>query len=157
METVTWRRVQYSGPAGQTSKRADPQWLLFNPTEKIDRRIASALRERGGKVTIIEKAAKYKTFADGRIALDPSREADVARACETVVKALPKRQRLQVVYFCEPTPARKPELVEARYRKDIDDKLNTPIVLMRSLMQVRQARQYYHHVRYPLGAGSFRR
>ena len=26
-------------------------------------------------------------------------------------------------------------MVEARYRKDIDDKLNTPIVLMRSLMQ----------------------
>ena len=135
METVTWRRVQYSGPAGRTSKRAERHWLLFNPTEKIDKRIVAALRERGGKVTIIEKAAKYKTIADGRITIDPSCETELARACDTVMKALSKRQRLQVVYFCEPTSARKPELVGTRYRKDIDDKLNWPIMLMRSLMQ----------------------
>ena len=121
--------------AAGAPKRGEPHWLLFNPTAKIDKQIAAALRERGGKVTVIEKGAKYKTFADGRVALDPNVEADLAQACKTVIKALSKRQRLQVVYFCEPTPDRKPGFVEARYREDIDDKLKTPIVLMRSLMQ----------------------
>ena len=136
METVTWRRVQYSGPFSRSSKRKEPHWLLYNPTAKIDKQIAAILRERaGGKITVIEKGAKYKTFADGRVALDPNIEADLAQACKTVTKALSKGQRLQVLYFCEPSPDRKPEFVEARYRQDVDDKLKTPIVLMRSLMR----------------------
>ena len=90
METVTWRRVQYSGPSRRSSKRSEPYWLLYNPTAKIDKQIAAALRERGGKVSVIEKGAKYKKFADGRVALDPNVEADLAQACKTVIKALSK-------------------------------------------------------------------
>jgi hypothetical protein len=61
--------------------------------------------------------------------------APARQLCKTVMKTLTKRQRLQVVYFCEPTPEGKPKLVETRYRRDVDDKLNVPIVLIRSLMQ----------------------
>lgn len=135
METVTWRRVQYATPPRSAAKRAEPLWLLFNPTEKIDRRLAAILRQRGGAVTVVEKGPKYRVFPGRRIVLDPTREADLVKACGAVIEATSKRQRLQVVYFCERTPLRKPELVEARYRKDIDDKLNIPIMLTRSLMQ----------------------
>ena len=135
METVTWRRVQYLNPPGANARTAPTRWLVFNPTEKIDKRIAAALRQRGDKVTIVEKGPIFKTYTDGRVTLDLTDEVDLALLCKTVMKSLTKRQRLQVVYFCAPTPKRKPELVEARYRADIDDKLNVPIMLIRSLMQ----------------------
>ena len=135
METVTWRRVQYFNPPGASGKAMQPRWLVFNPTEKIDKRIAAALRQRGDKVTIVEKGPRFRTYADGRVTLDPTDEVDLAQLCKTVMKSLAKRQRLQVVYFCAPSPERKAELVEARYRADIDDKLNIPIMLTRSLMQ----------------------
>ena len=135
METVTWRRVQYFNPPGASAKASSTRWLIFNPTEKIDKRIAAALRQYGDKVTIVEKGPRFKTYADGRVALDPTDEVDLAQLCKTVMKSLTKRQQLQVIYFCAPTPERKPELVEARYQADIDDKLNVPIMLTRSLMQ----------------------
>ena len=84
LRTISWRQSPGGGCNIQVrsdgrSKRDEPHWLVFNPTEKIDKRIAAALRERaGGKITVIEKGAKYKTFADGRIALDPNRRG---RSC----------------------------------------------------------------------------
>jgi len=133
METVTWRRVQYFSPRG--GKTEPLRWLIFNATEKIDKRIAAALRQRGDKVVMVEKGPRLKTHANGRTTLDPTNEVELAQLCRTVMKSLTKRQRLQVIYFCAPTPARQPELVETRYRADIDDKLNVPIMLTRSLMQ----------------------
>ena len=121
--------------AGSKRQSDATRWLVFNPTEKIDKRIAAALRQRGDKVTIVEKGPRFRTYADGRVTLDPTDEVDLAQLCKTVMKSLAKRQRLQVVYFCAPSPERKAELVEARYRADIDDKLNIPIMLTRSLMQ----------------------
>jgi phthiocerol/phenolphthiocerol synthesis type-I polyketide synthase E len=135
METVSWRRVQYSGLTAHRTGRFESHWLVFNPTQAIDRRITAALRARGGKVFMVEKGAQFKILGNGRFTLDPTREADLEEICARVVKPLSKRQQLQVVYFCEPTAELKPELVEARYRSEVDDKLNIPIMLMRSLLR----------------------
>ena len=63
METVTWRRVQYFNPPGASGKASSqPRWLVFNPTEKIDKRIAAALRQRGDKVTIVEKGPRFQNL-----------------------------------------------------------------------------------------------
>ncbi len=133
METVSWRRVQYSVDEDQDRRR--PSWLVFVAKTELDERFADALSEGGGKVTVVEKGAKFERLGDHRFSVDLNREADLNELCANAVLGLGPAQRLRVVYFCNPSRPRPAEAVVSEYRREVDDKINAPIVLIRSLMR----------------------
>ena len=132
VETATWKRVQYSAPVNDTD-RAQLVWLAFIATNDLDERFAKALRDRGDKTTIVKKGPVFTELGDGRFICDPNQEADIDELCSKVVKGLAPEQRLRVVYFCNPSHARTADRVASEYKREVDDKINTPITLVRSL------------------------
>ena len=133
METVSWRRVQYSVDEDQDRRR--PSWLVFVARTELDERFADALSESGGKVTVVEKGAEFERLGDHRFSVDVNREADLNELCANAVMGLGPAQRLRVVYFCDPSRPRPAEAVAGEYRREVDDKINAPIVLIRTLMR----------------------
>jgi phthiocerol/phenolphthiocerol synthesis type-I polyketide synthase E len=133
METVSWKRVQYA--ADSHVDRARQDWLVFVSGEALDRSFADALGELGRKVTIVEKGDEFKELGERRFALNVNREADLDKLCAQTVKGIEGEERLQVIYFCDPSHPRPAEAVASEYRREVDDKLNAPITLVRSLMQ----------------------
>lgn len=133
METVTWKRVQYSAPADGPSDRAELSWLVFVAEEALDERFARALGDSGGKVTVVEKGGAYKRLDEHRFAIDPNREADIDQVCSAAVEGLAAERRLRVVYFCDASHPLAAKLVAAKYRREVDDKINVPVALIRSL------------------------
>ena len=123
METVTWKRVQYTAPENSDPDRAALRWLVFAAKEALDERFAQALRDRGGEVTVVEKG-------DG---FSPTHEADIDKVCSAAVKGLAAEQRLRVVYFCDVSHPSAAKAVASRYRREVDDKINVPVALIRSL------------------------
>ena len=67
METVTWRRVQYSGcrQVRFQARRAAVAGVQSHRKASTSGSIA-ALRERGGKVTVIEKGGEIQNIRRGR-------------------------------------------------------------------------------------------
>ena len=135
METVTWRRVQYSAPAIPDPARIEPTWLVLSTKGPLAEQTVAALRQRGGKVMVVEKADEFVRIDDDRVALDPLSERDLDPICAAIGKALAEKQRLQVIYFCDPPRARSADTVATQYRSEVDDKVNAPIGLIRSLMK----------------------
>jgi acyl transferase domain-containing protein/acyl carrier protein len=135
METVTWRRVQYSSPAKSDPSRIEPAWLVFSAKQSLAEPLVAALRERGGNVTVVEKGGKFRQLEDNRVALDPNNETDLEQLCARLIKDLGEKQRLQVVYLCDPPRARLAGTVASQYCDEVNDKVNAPIVLIRSLMR----------------------
>jgi acyl transferase domain-containing protein/acyl carrier protein len=133
METVSWKRVQYS--VDEDLDRRRPSWLVFVAKEALDERFADALSDRGGNVTVVEKGGDFEQLGERRFSLAPIREADLNELCAAAVKGLGAKQRLRVVYFCDPSRPRAAEAVASEYRREVDDKVNAPIVLIRSLMR----------------------
>ncbi len=133
LETATWKRVQYSAPARRNSDPAELVWLVFVATEALDRRFAEALRECGDKVTVVEKGSAFAQLGEGRFSCDPNQEADIDELCSAIAKGLAAEQPLRVVYFCNPSRPRPADRVTSEYRREVDDKINAPIVLIRSL------------------------
>jgi len=134
METVTWRRVQYAS-AKPNPDRIEPAWLVFSNKERLADQLIEALRARGGQVMVAEKDREFRDIDDSRVALDPVNEEDVDLVCGELVKGLAEKQRLQVVYFCDPPRERSAAAVAQQYRGEVNDKVNAPIVLIRSLMK----------------------
>ena len=133
METVSWKRVQYS--ADGDFNRAKQDWVVFVSPETLDRSFANALGELGRKVTIVEKGNEVKELGELHFALSVNNEDDLDRLCAQAAKGIEGEERLQVVYFCDPSHPRAAEAVAAEYRREVDDKLNAPITLVRSLMR----------------------
>ena len=135
METVTWRRVQYSALPKLNPDRVEPAWLVISTGEPVAGQLIAALRARGGKVSVVEKGSDFKQIDESRFVLDPTREGDLDLVCGQIVKGLGEKQRLQVVYFCDPPRERTASEVVSQYRSEVNDKVNAPIVLIRSLMK----------------------
>ena len=133
METVSWKRVQYSADGDVNRTKQD--WLVFVSPETLDRSFANALSELGRKVTIVEKGNEFKELGELHFALSVNHEDDLDRLCAQAVKGIEAEERLQVVYFCDPSHPRAAEAVASEYRREVDDKLNAPITLVRSLMR----------------------
>ena len=133
METVSWKRVQYSADGDVNRTKQD--WLAFVSGQTLDRAFADALSEHGRKVTIVEKSDEFKELGELHFALSVNHEADLDRLCAQAVKGIEAEERLQVVYFCDPSHPRAADAVAAEYRREVDDKLNAPITLVRSLMR----------------------
>jgi acyl transferase domain-containing protein/acyl carrier protein len=132
METVSWKRLQYSVDEDLDRR---PSWLIFVAKEALDERFVDALSDRSSKVTVVEKWGDFKQLGERRFSLDPNREADLNGLCAAAVKGLGAKQRLRVVYFCDPSRPRAAEAVASEYRLEVDDKVNAPIVIIRSLMR----------------------
>ena len=104
METVTWRRMQYFIRGEGIPPPREPRWLVFNPSEKMDEQFAAALRERGGKVTVVEKGAAIQNVSTTVVSrLIPPRSRsrpgvqDVMKrwakssVCRSSISAMPRR------------------------------------------------------------------
>ena len=113
------------------------------------------MSEGGGKVTVVEKGAKFERLDDQRFSADPNREEDLNELCANGRRGR-GRQRLRVVYFCDPSSPRPAEAVAAEYRREVDDKINAPIVLIRSLMRHADAKNVSVTFVTPRGAGDHR-
>jgi phthiocerol/phenolphthiocerol synthesis type-I polyketide synthase E len=134
METVSWKRVQYSGDSGEERPKQD--WLVFASDDNaFAGSFVSALNGSGAKAVVAKKADKYRDLGKGRFALSVVNEGDLDKLCARTVKGIGPEARLQVVYFCDPSRPRTPNKVGSEYRGEIDDKLNAPITLVRSLMR----------------------
>ncbi len=130
METVSWKRVQYAADGDVNRPKQD--WLTFVSGQPLDRAFTDALSEHGRKVTIAEKGDEFKEFGGRHFALSVNKEADLDRL---VAQAVEAEERLQVIYFCDPSHPRAADAVAGEYRGEVDDKLNAPITLVRSLMR----------------------
>ena len=101
----------------------------------------SALMGNTGVALGVDGAAPFQNPAtivkldDHRFSADPNREEDLNELCANAVAGLGPAQRLRVVYFCDPSSPRPAEAVAVEYRRQVDDKINAPIVLIRSLMR----------------------
>ena len=133
METVSWKRVQYAADGAVNRTKQD--WLAFVSGQPLDRSFADALGELGRKATIVEKSDEFKELGELHFALSVNNEADLDRLCTLAVKGIEAEERLQVIYFCDPSYPRAADAVAAEYRREVDDKLNAPITLVRSLMR----------------------
>ena len=133
VETATWKRVQYSAPAHRNRDQAQLVWLVFVAREAVDQRVANALRNRGDKVIVVEKGAGFIRLGDDYFSCDPNQEADIDELCLAITKGFTTEQQLRVVYFCNPSRPRPADKVALEYRREVDDKINAPIVLIRSL------------------------
>ena len=132
VETATWKRVQYSAQA-DAADQTKLVWLAFIASEDLDERFAEALRTRGDSVTVIKKGPVFTELGEGWFSCDPNQEADVDQLCSMVIKGLTAEQRLRVVYFCNPSRPRAAGKVASEYKREVDDKINAPIALIRSL------------------------
>ncbi len=132
VETATWKRVQYSAQT-DAADRTKLVWLAFIAGEHLDERFAEALQTRGDSVTVIKKGPVFTELGEGWFSCDPNREADVDQLCSMVIKGLTAEQRLRVVYFCNPSRPRAAGKVASEYKREVDDKINAPIALIRSL------------------------
>ena len=121
------------GATASNTDRGQLVWLAFIATDELDERFAKALRDRGDKVTVVEKGPVFTELGEGRFSCDPNQEADVDELCARVVKGLTAEQRLRVVYFCNPSRPRAADKVASEYKREVDDKINAPIALIRSL------------------------
>ena len=133
VETATWKRVQSSTPANRTPDQGELVWLVVVTKELLDERFASALRDRGDKVTVMEKGNVFAALSEDRFSCDPNQEADIDEVCAASVRGLADEKRLRVVYFCNPSRPRPGDKVALEYKQQVDDKINAPIVLIRSL------------------------
>src|SRR5271165_638067 len=133
METVSWKRVQYSADGDVDRTKQD--WLAFVSGQTLDRAFADALGELGRKATIVEKSDEFRELGELHFALSVNNEGDLDRLCAQAVKGIEAEERLQVIYFCDPSHPRAADAVAADYRREVDDKLNAPITLVRSLMR----------------------
>jgi acyl transferase domain-containing protein len=129
VETTTWKRVQSFVSASGLDRR-DLVWLVFVAKESLDERFASALRDRGDKVIVLEKGRVFTEPRENHL-INP--EADIDKVCAASVQGLAADKALQVVYFCNPSRPRIPDKIAAEYRREVDDKINGPIALIRSL------------------------
>jgi phthiocerol/phenolphthiocerol synthesis type-I polyketide synthase E len=135
VETATWKRVQHAVPSRRAPGETKQAWLVFVAHEAVDQCVAEALRGRGDEVTIVEKGAGFARLGDGRFTCDVSQEADFDELCAGLAKVSAVEQRLGVVYFCDPSRIRPACQVALDYRREVDDKINAPIALIRSLMR----------------------
>src|SRR5262249_27440728 len=133
IETATWKRVQSSAPANRDLDRRSLVWLVIVAKEPLDERFASELRDRGDEVTVLEKGRVFTELRDGRFSCDFTQEADIDKVCAASMQGLAADEVLQVVYFCNPSRPRPPDKVASEYRREVDDKINGPIALIRSL------------------------
>jgi acyl transferase domain-containing protein len=133
LETATWKRIQFSGSAQRNPDQATAVWLVFVTGEAVDQRVANALRNRGALVTVVEKGRAFAKLDEGRFSCDPNQEADLDKLWLTVAGELATGQQLRVVYFCYPSHPRPAHEVASAYRQEVDDKINAPIALIRSL------------------------
>jgi phthiocerol/phenolphthiocerol synthesis type-I polyketide synthase E len=108
---------------------------VFVGEQALDRAFADALSEHGRKVTIVEKSDEFRELGELHFALSANHEDDLDRLCAEAVKGIQADERLQVIYFCDPSHPRAADAVAPEYRREVDDKLNAPIILVRSLMR----------------------
>ena len=133
METVTWKRVQYPGAEAFGPEEQARTWLVFLSGDDFDRQFADLLVASSAKVTVVERGAEFRRIDAAHVVLDLSREADLDTVCSTALKGLAGEERLQVVYFCHPSKPRPAAAVASDYRREVDDKINAPISIIRSL------------------------
>jgi acyl transferase domain-containing protein/acyl carrier protein len=133
VETATWKRLQYSAAANTDADRTQQVWLVFVAGEALDECFASALRDCGNKVTVVEKGAGFAKLGDGRFRCDPTQDAQIDNVCSAIATGLAAAQQLRVVYFCNPSRPRAADQVSSEYGQEVDDKINSPIVLLRTL------------------------
>ena len=133
METATWKRVQYTQPLDQDGNGSELVWLVFVATQTVDESFAKALNDRGDKVTVVKKGAALAKLGEHLFSCDPNQETDLDELCSMTVEELGAEQKLQVVYFCNPSHPCSAERVAAEYRREVDDKINAPVALIRSL------------------------
>ena len=133
VETATWKRVQHSAPARTNADQTALVWLVFVTTETVDQRVANALRNRGDEVIVVEKGAAFTKLGEGRFSCDPNQEANIDDLCSAIAEALATDRLLRVVYFCNPSHPRAADQVASQYRREVNDKINAPIALIRSL------------------------
>ena len=97
----------------------------------------SVLQKHCGRVafsvTVIKKGPVFTELGEGWFSCDPNQEADVDQLCSMVIKGLTAEQRLRVVYFCNPSRPRAAGKIASEYKREVDDKINAPIALIRSL------------------------
>ena len=139
VETATWKRVQHAAATDRETGEGPLAWMLFVADEALDSRFAQVLRERGDKVAVVKKGAAFTDFGDDGFSCDPNQEPDIDAVCSLVVKRLAPEQRLRVVYFCNPSRLCSADQVAAEYRREVDDKINAPIGLIRSLTRYANA------------------
>jgi acyl transferase domain-containing protein/acyl carrier protein len=135
VETATWKRVQHSALAIKQPNGEKSVWLVVIAGQPLDESFARVLSERGDKVTILEKATGFAELGERRFACDPNQETDVDKICAASLQDLADGNRLRVVYFCNPSQSRSADQVAAEYKPEVDDKINAPIALIRSLMR----------------------
>ena len=133
VETATWKRIQYSTPARTNADQAALIWLVFVTTESVDQRVANAFRNRGDKVIVVEKGTAFTKLDEGRFSCDPNQEANIDELCSAIAETLATDQLLRVVYFCSPSRPAAADQVASQYRREVNDKINAPIALIRSL------------------------
>ena len=132
VETTTWKRVQHSA-APNDAERGCLVWLVVAGSERLDERVVAHLRSRGDSVTVLQKGTAFEQLADDCFSCDPNQEADVEKVCAASVRELPPEKRLRVIYFCNPSDPQPADRIAAEYKREVDDKINAPIVLIRSL------------------------
>jgi hypothetical protein len=133
METATWKRVQYTQPTDKDRTGAELVWLVFVAPQTVDESFAKALHDRGDKVTVVKKGGAFAKLGEDLFSCDPNQEADIDELCSVTVEELGAEQNLQVVYFCNPSHPCSAERVGSEYRREVDDKINAPVALIRSL------------------------
>ena len=133
MESVTWKRLRTMRPLGGES--APQRWLIFVGKDAVEEGVAEALRAGGATVTVVRKGGAFAQTGEFVFSADPNSEADMDAVCKPSVAGLAEDERLRVVYFCAAGRGRGEASAAARYRREVDDKINAPIVLIRTLMR----------------------
>jgi acyl transferase domain-containing protein len=133
METATWKRVQYARLTDKDRNEAEVVWLVFVTEEMVDESFAGALRGRGDKVTVVKKGSVFAKLREDLFSCDPNQEADIDELCSVTVGELNPEQNLRVVYFCSRSHPCSAQAVSLDYRREVDDKINAPVALIRSL------------------------
>jgi acyl transferase domain-containing protein len=132
VETATWKRVQHSALANNPDSEWQV-WLAFIAADDLQDHFARTLGKRSDKVTVLKKGPVFAELGDDWFSCDPNQEANVDALCAKVAKQLTPNQRLRVVYFCNPSRRRTADQVASDYKREVDDKVNAPITLIRSL------------------------
>jgi phthiocerol/phenolphthiocerol synthesis type-I polyketide synthase E len=128
LQGIGWRRVERLRRRirGNGTKM---NWLVVTSGQALDLAFVNRRRQSGCVVTIAEKIeeAEFIQLAADHYVIDPRRETDFARLFAAMEGRLKSEGQLQVVYFCEETRG------QADYAREVDDKVNALIFLLRQL------------------------
>jgi phthiocerol/phenolphthiocerol synthesis type-I polyketide synthase E len=136
LHCVFWKRIERFGQR-ERGEGAKANWVVVTSGQALDLAFIGKRRESGCHVAVAQKleGAEFGRLGPDHYAIDPQREGDFARLFDVLSAQLHADEPLHIVYFCEETPA------QASYEREVDDKINALIFILRQLDMVRGPRR----------------